>query len=108
MSWQTACTRCGRRVRGGDGNPEAQMLRRARTGVCLHCGVVLFLQRLSNMHTPGTIDVALPDALRLPHVREQFARVMQAGNADAKPEEIDWDRVIALWDIAPKDTETLF
>lgn len=28
-----------------------------------------------------------------------FALVMQAGNADAKPEEIEWRRVIAQWEL---------
>ena len=59
------------------------------------------------MHVPGTVNMALPDALRLPHVREQFTRVMEAGKADAKPDEINWDRVIELWNIKPKCEGTL-
>lgn len=49
--------------------------------------------------------MVLPEALRLPHVREQFVRVMAAGNSDAKPSDIDWDRVMELWDIEPWETE---
>ena len=104
----TACERCGRAAQGGSGNPDARMLRRAKSGVCVDCGVVLFLQCLSNMHVPGSVDAALPHALRLPHVREQFVRVMAAGGADANPDEINWDRVISLWDIEPEDTGLLF
>lgn len=104
----TVCKRCGCAARGGDGNPDARMLRRARTGVCVDCGVVLFLQKLSNMHVAGAVDQALPDALRLPHVRAQFVRVIAAGRADAQPGEIDWERVIELWDIEPKTTGVLF
>jgi hypothetical protein len=38
-------------------------------------------------------------ALRLPHVRDQFAAVLAAGLADARPDELDWDRIIANWDL---------
>lgn len=104
----TACKRCGRPALGGDGNPDARMLRRARTGVCVDCGVVQFLQRVANTNVLGTVDRALPDGLRLPHVQEQFAKMMVAGGSDARPDEIDWERVIAVWDIAPRATGTLF
>jgi len=30
---------------------------------------------------------------------------MAAGNSDAKPSDIDWDRVMELWDIEPWETE---
>lgn len=60
------------------------------------------------MHLPGTVGSHLPGALELPHVREQFEAVMRAGAAEAMPDEIDWARVIALWDIAPGAKGTLF
>ena len=104
----TNCERCGRPARGASGNPDARLLRRAQTGVCVECGVVLFLQRLANMSTKGTIDFALPDGLRLPHVQEQFAKVLEVGKADARAEDINWERVIELWDTQPKDPGILF
>jgi hypothetical protein len=112
----TYCTRCGQPARGGAGSPEARILRRARTGVCIECGIVEFLQRLDNMSGPSPLHKGglLPaganwaEALRLPHVREQLAAVLRAGHADATPEEIDWQRVIAVWNVAPKVKGTLF
>ncbi len=79
-------------------------MRRARKGNCADCAVIVFLQQLENMQggkllPPGQ---TWAEALRLPHAQEQFAVVMRAGNADASPDEIDWDRVISLWDIAPQ------
>jgi hypothetical protein len=40
-----------------------------------------------------------PRKLLASHVQAQFARLMQAGNADAKPEEINWQNVIDHWDL---------
>lgn len=83
------------------------MLRAAEFGVCLECGVVEFIQGLAHMHSPGTFP-GLPEALRLPHVQEQFARLMAVGQSDANPADINWDRVIAVWDVAPHAPETLW
>ncbi len=110
----TECQRCGRAARGGDGNPNARIMRRARKGNCVDCATIVILQRLDNMHGSKQHGSLLPagftwaEALALPHVREQFAAVMKAGNADVKPDEIDWDRVIELWNIAPKEERGLF
>lgn len=101
------CERCGRPARGGEGSPDARMMRRAQRGACVDCSAVLFLQRLMNM-TGRDCYPDMPNCLRLPHVQEQFANVMRVGNADAVPDEINWERVIALWDIAPTATGTLF
>ena len=100
----TTCQRCGRAAQGGDGNPDARMMRRAQTGMCVDCATVVFLQRLEN--TGGHLlpkGETWATALRLPHVQKQFAAVMAAAKADAKPDEIDWDRVIELWDLVPRD-----
>ncbi len=120
MSATTQCERCGVDACGGDGNPDARIFRRAQHGVCVNCGVVLFLQRLANMQTSHmnpaqaralNMDSAQVDAvnsnpfggfaesLRLVHIQECLARVMRAGKSDAHPGEIDWERVIELWDI---------
>ena len=32
-----------------------------------------------------------------PDVQKMFTEVMVSGNADANPEEIDWERVVNLW-----------
>ena len=102
------CDRCGRPCLGAPTEkPEARAFRKAVKGVCLDCAVVLFLQRLANMYGPGTFG-NLPEALRLEHVQEQFAAMMRAANAEAIPDDINWERVIELWSIEPPAKETLF
>lgn len=109
MSKTSKCDRCGCNARGAPTKkPEAQLLRRAVKGVCVNCGIVLFLQRLTNAHVAGTVGSHLPGALKLPHIQEQFEAVMRAGSAEVMPDEIDWDRVIALWDVAPAPRDSLF
>ncbi len=101
---KAACQRCGRAALGRDGNPDARMMRHARKGNCVDCAAIVFLQQIDNLQGGKLLRAGhtWAEALTLPHVREQFAAMMTAGNADADPDEIDWDRVIELWDIAPK------
>lgn len=102
------CQRCGCHATGTtSAKPDARMLRRATTGVCIECAVAIFIQRLSNMYVPGAFR-GLPESLRLPHIQGQFAAMMRAGNAEASQEEVDWDRVIEVWSIEPAAKETLF
>ena len=85
------------------------MMRRAMQGVCIDCAAVEFLQQLDNMHGGKLLQGhTWVEALGLPHMREQFANLMRAGNADAGIDEIDWDRVAQLWDIAPAVEGKLF
>lgn len=97
------CERCGVAARGAKGNPDARMMRHAEKGVCVNCGTVLFLKDLEELHggrllPPGT---TWREALALPHIQEQFGRLMRVGKADAQPDEIDWERVAQLWDLEP-------
>lgn len=110
MVSKTACQRCGRAVKGRDGSPNARMMRRARKGLCVECAAIVFLQHIDNMNGGNLLPSGYTwgEAIRLPHVREQFAAVMRAGNADADPDEIDWERVIILWNIAPKEEGVLW
>ena len=103
----THCERCGVPARGADGSPSAKMLRRAQRGFCLPCAVVMFLQQLENMYGADTWR-GMPECLRLPHVQKQFASMMRAGCAEAKPEEVDWEEVIAKWSIVPHAEGVLF
>lgn len=103
------CKRCGRPVRGSKGSPGARMLRRAKVGFCVECGIVNFLQQLGNMYGGGLLESGnVAEALRLPHVQAQFAAALKAGHSDATPEEIDWERVIDVWDVAPPESGVLF
>lgn len=92
-----ACERCNvpLRVAGGR-NVEARMLRLAKTqkGYCIDCAVRAWFYCMRD-----TFRDLRPEDLRLPHVQQQTALVMKAAGADARPEEITWERVIANWDL---------
>jgi hypothetical protein len=43
-----------------------------------------------------------PSKLLAPHVQQQFTRLMVAGNADAKPGELNWQRIVDNWELSFK------
>jgi len=109
----TTCKRCGATCRAdGIGNPNARMMRRAKKGYCPECFIVQWLQRMSNMDggrlLSGMPGEATPQVLRLPYVQRLLLRTMRAGLADAAPSEINWERVIEVWCIAPRESGMLF
>ena len=94
------CERCDARCKvTGPRNPEAKILRRSKEpkGLCVNCAVHDWLRNTY----PVNILLAQsgPKALALPHIREQFTGIMRIGFADAKPDEIDWDRIIENWEL---------
>lgn len=98
----TTCDRCNRPCRGSAGDPKARIFRKAMKGLCTTCYVIDILKRLNADHG-GMLLPNGPDPLRYQHVQEQFAAVMRAGNAQALPDEIDWDAVVTNWgDDKPK------
>ena len=104
----TTCRRCGRPALGSsDGSPNALVYKRAMKGECTECHAVVILKGLNEMHG-GMLFKDGPECLRLPHIQEQFAAVMKAGMADASPDEINWEGVIALWDAVADKPKGLF
>jgi hypothetical protein len=106
----TACRRCGRAARGSDGDSQARIYRRSKKGECTECHAVLILKSIDQMHggkllPPGA---TWQEALRLPHVQQQFGALMKAGNAECNVDEINWDRVIEVWDLAADRPGSLF
>jgi hypothetical protein len=91
------CQRCGRHGRGSEGNPEARLLRHAKQGVCVNCGVTEFLMSVET--TAWAIELRGPQILLDPMIQRQFVALMGAGRADATPEEIDWQTVVANWSL---------
>lgn len=94
------CDRCGFPCQAqGPGNPDARLLRRATAdeGLCVSCATTSVLQGIETLRD-GINKNGVKILLRA-DVQERFALVMQAGNADAKPEEIDWRRVVAQWEL---------
>lgn len=96
---QTVCHRCGKKCRGRAGNPEARVFKHAKTGTCVECTAVLFLKDLDHVHG-DKLFARGKECLMAPQFQELFGHMMRVGKADAAPEELDWSRVIALWDIA--------
>lgn len=90
------CYRCGAACRTAPTNtPEARLLRHKTTpgdGLCVNCAVAeTFVAMEIRRMVPD------PKALLLPHVQQQFARIMATGRADATPAEIDWKHVVEHW-----------
>ncbi len=94
------CQRCNlsMRVRVQQGNPDALLMRHAASGegLCASCAATAFLYGIE--HIKATIDGKREMLLWQP-MQAQFASLMQAGKADAKPEEINWQAVHEHWDL---------
>ena len=114
----TSCQRCERPARGRTGSPDARIMRRAKKGDCAECSIVLFLKKMDIMHggaffgTPTDCASRGPssphkpaDVLRLPHIQEQIGRLLKAGMSDATLGDIDFERVIEVWDIVDDTKE---
>ncbi len=98
------CERCDARCKvTGQRNPEAKMLRRSKEpkGLCVNCAVHDWLRNTYPVNL--LLAQSGPKALALPHIREQFTGIMRTGFADAKPDEIDWDRIVENWDLPFKN-----
>lgn len=93
------CQRCGARCRvSGQPGKKARMLRFAQgPGLCVNCAVHDWLRNTS----PPNILLAQsgPKALLFPHIQNQFIEIMKIGFADAKPDEIDWNRIVENWEL---------
>lgn len=96
------CSRCGQPCRvAADSNADARLLKHAltafRDGLCANCAMTAFIRSVDTlMYGIEKNGLAM---LRDPRVQAGFEGVMQAGKADAEPDEIDWERVIATWDL---------
>jgi hypothetical protein len=101
------CPRCGKRCRAeASSKPESRPFRKALVGMCLECCVASLFQQptADNQTLPYALSMAVkngfkPDDLRLPHLQEQFERLLRVGNSEADFGQIDWDEVIANWSL---------
>lgn len=79
--------------------------RQAAVGMCLECCVAaLFQVDGDNTALPMALTMAvengfIPNDLLLPHVQEQFRRVLEVGMSQAQYDDIDWVEVIRNWDM---------
>jgi len=93
------CQRCGERCRrSGPPGKKARMLRFAKGhGLCANCAVHDWLR---NTYPPNIILAQSgPKVLLFSHIQEQFAEIMRTGFADAKPDEIDWQKIVDNWEL---------
>ena len=103
----TNCTRCGVALefRERPGNPGARLVRHSKTpvGYCASCAMTDWLQNIGGDGTGEPLRSILkakgPAILLDRRVIDQMARVLRAGCADAKPQEIDWVSVVINWDL---------
>lgn len=102
MAGRTAkCSRCGDPCRVADKtNKEARLLKHAEQpkGHCVACAVVEWFWVVGCREL-----VKDPSDLAHKPVQEQFARIMATGGADTKPSEINWNKVIANWNLPFSD-----
>jgi hypothetical protein len=99
-----SCQRCGKPCRAGvSSKPSARPFQKAMRGFCSSCVIAALLQ---DMNPDGGLGYALasspdftPEGLRLPHIQELFKRVLEIGGSELPYGDIDWDEVIANWDL---------
>jgi len=93
------CKRCGERCRiAGAPGEKAKMLRFAQgPGLCVNCGVHDWLR---NTYPPNILLAESgPKVLLSPQIQQQFTEIMRIVFADAKPDEIDWAKIVKNWDL---------
>jgi ribosomal protein S27AE len=99
------CSRCGAACKLADSTTEdARLLKHATkpetSGFCPDCGVTDFFKHHSPLamlmeQNPLGGKKMLLDV----RVQEHFSKLLEAGNADASPQEINWQRVYDNWEL---------
>ncbi|MCE2968028.1 MAG: hypothetical protein ACK55O_14355 [Phycisphaerales bacterium] len=111
------CDRCAVRCRiAATSNDQARLLKHAKDrGFCPNCAITAWLRRfIESPHMKAALACnpsgeKPPECFRLPHLQEQIGRVLAAGQADLPAEALDWDEIIANWDLPfPGQIEPLF
>lgn len=98
------CSRCGRLLQVKPTRTlEARVLRASAEpitdGYCADCAITAFIKDRSQSMLADLMDRHGLEVLRALHIQQQWGRILRAGNADADASEIDWERVIANWDL---------
>lgn len=97
------CQRCGQRCKvSGPPGQKAKMLRFAEgPGLCVNCAVHDWMRNTYPVNT--LLAESGPKSLLYPHIQEQFAGIMRVGFADAKPDEINWQKIVDNWELPFKN-----
>ena len=94
------CSRCGAPCKVNPvAGSKATMLRRSKEakGLCVNCAVHDQLRHLYPVNM--ILARSGPKGLALPHIQRQFFGICQMAGTDARFEEIDWNAIIANWDL---------
>ncbi len=93
------CKRCGAKCKiEALPQSKARMLKRAASaGLCVNCAVHDWLRNTYPVNM--LLAESGPKALQFEHIRRQFADIMKIAGADAKFDEINWDMIIANWNL---------
>lgn len=106
MSEQTGpCDRCGRLCRAAETRTEKARLLRHSTvpeGLCVNCAMTHFLQETF----AEPIDRWRPHVLLSQEIQTQVARLLESGQADARPEELDWRWIVENWSLPFPDRKS--
>jgi hypothetical protein len=93
------CGRCGApcKVNPVAGSKATMLKRAAGPGLCVNCAAHDWLRNTYPVNL--LLAQSGPKSLAFPHIQEEFAGLMKMANSDAKPHEIDWQRIIDNWDL---------
>ncbi len=100
----TKCERCGKLIalaaerRNEDSYPFR--LAKVPKGVCANCVMTQFLYNTYPINMQ--IDEAGPELLLKPGIREAFLSSGLLAHSDLNIDEVDWERVVANWDLPVK------
>ena len=94
------CVSCGILCQPGKrGDPKARPFKGASKGLCADCAVTqLFLSADFEALRIGILKNGI-EVLKEPPIQRQFAKILRTGQSDLQSEEINWDRIIAQWDL---------
>jgi|SRR5579884_1147123 len=98
------CSRCGIPCKLADAATEdARLLKHATrpetSGYCIDCGVADFMKNHTQLARIMEMNPLGKQMLLDPRAQQQFAALMREGKADARPEEINWQRVYDNWEL---------
>lgn len=96
------CKRCGHLCKvAATRNPNARIMRHAKRseGYCANCALTGWLRDKHYEPLPTLLARSGPQVLLSRPVQVQVYSVLRSAKADAKPEEIDWQAVVANWDL---------
>jgi len=98
------CQRCAKPcVVAATRKEDARVAREADgAGLCAECIITAMVKEVvgaGDKHRAGWFAAFTVEGLRLPHVQEQVARVIAASGSRLPTDNIDWDEIIANWNL---------